>query len=350
MTRFAWLQSRTQTVVVAVALAGLAVAAAITGVHLSHLYSTLVAHCTTGCDFATAQFLSHDSFFDHLLDLLALVAPALIGVFWGAPLLAREYETGTYRLAWTQSVSRRRWLLTKLAFVGLVTVAVAAVLTLTVTWWYRAFDHVGANQYDVYDRRSIVPIGYALFAFALGALAGAVLRRTVPAMAVTLAGFVFVRVGVALWVRPHLLPPLHRVLPLGGGPEIGFASREGSGVVALVAKAAGPPNAWTLSSHMVTSSGHVATYADRVAFVREHCPLIAVPPKPTGSGVARAPAGLDAAMRSCTSAAQHTFHMVVTYQPAGRYWTLQWLETGIYLVLAMLAAAGCYWWVVRRSD
>ena len=50
---------------------------------------------------------------------LVLVVPALIGMFWGAPLIAHELETGTFRLAWTQSVSRRRWLLVKMGLVGL---------------------------------------------------------------------------------------------------------------------------------------------------------------------------------------------------------------------------------------
>jgi len=349
MTRFAWLQSRTQTLVVAVVLAGLAVAAAITGVQLSHLYSSLVAHCTSGCDFATNEFTSHDQFFEHLLDVVSQVAPALLGIFWGAPMLAREYETGTYRLAWTQSVSRSRWLLTRLALGALVTVAVASVLTLTVTWWYRAVDHVEANQYAVFDRRSVVPIAYALFAFAIGALAGAVVRRTVPAMAVTLAVFVFVRVGVVLWVRPHLLSPRHEYVPLTSAGQFGFESHNGA-AVAITAKAGGPINAWTLSDHMVTNNGHVATFADRVAFMQQHCSLLAVPPKPTGPGVARAPAGFDAAVRSCTTLAQHTFHIVVTYQPASRYWAFQWLESGIFMVLALLAMAGCYWWVVRRGD
>jgi len=349
MTRFAWLQSRTQTLVVAAALAGLAVAAAITGVHLSHLYTSLVGHCTSGCDLAINDFSSHDHFFEHLLDIVAQVAPALLGIFWGAPLVAREYETGTFRLAWTQSVSRSRWLLTRLAVGGLVTVAVASVLTLTVTWWYRAIDHVEANQYGVFDRRSIVPVGFALFAFALGALAGAVVRRTVPAMAVTLAVFIFVRVGVALWVRPHLLSPRHEFIPLSSAGEFGFESHNGA-AAAIVAKAGGPKNAWTLSDHMVTSNGHVATFAERAAFVQQHCPILSVPPKVLGPGIRQAPPGIDAAARSCTALAQRTFHIVVTYQPASRYWAFQGIETGIFVLLALLAAAGCYWRVVRRGD
>lgn len=349
MTRFAWLQSRTQSVVVAAVLAALAVAAAITGVQLSHLYTSLVAHCTSGCDFAVNDFSSHDRFFEHLLDVVSQVAPALLGIFWGAPLVAREYETGTHRLAWTQSVSRARWLLTRLAMGALVTVAVASVLTLTVTWWYRAIDHVEANQYAVFDRRSIVPIAYALFAFAVGALAGAVVRRTVPAMAVTLVVFIFVRVGVSLWVRPHLFSPRHEFVPLSSAGQFGFESHNGA-ATAITAKAGGPMNAWTLSDHMVTGNGHVASFADRVAFVQQHCPILSVPPKPTGPGVVQAPPGIDAAARSCTTLAQHTFHIVVTYQPASRYWMFQGIETGIFAVMALLAGAGCYWWVVRRGD
>src|SRR3954452_2229758 len=191
MTRFAWLQSRTQTLVAAGLIAAIAVTAAVTGVQLSHLFHRDVAHCTSGCGFAIEQFLGRDSFLEHTLDIVARAVPALLGLFWGAPLVAREFETGTYRLVWTQGVTRGRWLLTKLAVGGLATVAVAGALTLTVTWWYRARDHVGgASPYAVLDRRDVAPIAYAVFAFALGALLGAVIRRTVPAMAATLGGFV----------------------------------------------------------------------------------------------------------------------------------------------------------------
>src|SRR5207247_399934 len=117
------------------------------------------------CDLASGQFLSHDRFLQNALDLTARLAPALIGIFWGAPLLTRELETGTYRVAWTQSVTRSRWLLTKLGLVGLATVTVAGLLMLTITWWYRALDSVGTNQYSVFDSRDIAPIGYAAFAF-----------------------------------------------------------------------------------------------------------------------------------------------------------------------------------------
>src|SRR5438874_240179 len=183
-------------------------------------------------------------------------------------------------------------------------VPVASVLTLTITWWYRAFDHVEAHQYAVFDRRSLVPIGYALFAFAVGALAGAVVRRTVPAMAVTLAVFVFVRVGVALWVRPHLLSPRHEYVPLSLAGQFGFESHNGA-AAAITARAGGPMNAWTLSDHMVTSSGHVASYADRVAFVQQYCPSLSLPPKlSAGGGARRVPDNIESVARSCSTVAQ----------------------------------------------
>jgi len=354
MTRFAWLQSRTQTLVTAALLAALAVAAAITGIQLSHLYNSLVAHCHTGCDLAINQFLSHDTFMDHALDILARVFPALLGIFWGAPLLAREFETGTYRLAWTQSVPRSRWLVTKLALGGLATVTLAGLLTLTITWWYRAHDKVGTTPYAVFDRRDIAPIAYAVFAFASGALIGVVIRRTVPAMAATLGVFVFTRLAITIWVRPHLFTPVHKTLSLlGAGPSapvhLGVGSSNG-GPLTLFAEGEGPANSWTLSSHLLTSSGKTPSSAQIAAFLHQYCPNVGRPPTAPqpGQGIARV-IGPDAG-RACLAQVAKTYHLLVTYQPANRYWTFQWLETGIFIALALAASIGCYWWVTRRTS
>ena len=351
MTRFAWLQSRTQTLAVAGALAALAVAAAVTGIQLSHLYTSDVAHCQTGCDFAINQFLNHDNFLQRALDILAQVTPALLGIFWGAPLLARELETGTYRLAWTQSVTRTRWLLIKLGLAGLATVTVAGLLTLTITWWYRALDTLDTNQYAVFDRRDIAPIGYAVFAFAAGALIGVVIRRTLPAMATTLGVYVFARIAIATWIRPHFLPPLHTTLSLLNAGGLGFVSSNGSPIT-LVAKGSSGPNTWTLSSQIVTGTGHKASADQLSAFLHQYCPGIAVPPPlspPVNHPIKAGPAAA-AAFDACRNQAARMFHILVTYQPASRYWTFQWIETGIFIALALLAAAGCYWWITRRSN
>ena len=120
MTRFAWLQSRTQTLATLAVLAALAIVAAVTGIRLSHLYDSLVAPCaaTGDCGLATGQFRAHYNWLQNGFELILRLAPAIVGIFWGAPLLARELETGTYRLVWTQGVTRSRWLTTKLLVVG----------------------------------------------------------------------------------------------------------------------------------------------------------------------------------------------------------------------------------------
>jgi hypothetical protein len=358
VTRFAWIQTRTQTVATAAALAALAVVSAYTGIHLAHLYSSLVAHCQASgdCSDATSSYLSHYSFLQHAFNLLPQVVPALLGIFWGAPLIAREFETGTFRLAWTQSVSRSRWLLTKLILGALVTVAIAAVLTLTITWWSRGIDHVQADQYSNFDLENIAPIGYALFAFALGSLAGAVLRRTLSAMVTTLGLFVLVRVAIEEWVRPHLFAPMHLTSSLQDIGGFGFISSNGGPPDVVVDGPSKLPNAWVLSNHLVTATGQPTTVAQRVAFIRQYCPTVGEGPGPGGPG---GPAGVALRVRpnpatlnslnDCRSQMARTFRVLTTYQPANRYWAFQWAEVGIFVALALAAAAGCYWWVVRRS-
>lgn len=348
MTRFAWLQARTQSFSAAALIAILAIVAAITGIELSHLYHSTVASCTANCDLTINHFLSHNSFLQGALNFLLRIAPAVLGVFWGAPLVAREFEAGTYRLAWTQSVSRSRWLLTKLAVAGLATIVAAGLFSLIVTWWFRAIDHVENNQFSVFDARDIAPIGYALFAFMLGAFVGAVARRTLTAMAITLGGVIFARIATMLWVRPHLMPPVHKTMSLNDAGGLGFEIHNGGSPI-LVAKGSAPSNAWELSSHLVTNSGHRATSGQLAAFVRQYCPGIANPP-PTpkgGEGIRKAvdPGFFDA----CRVQAAKTFHVAVTYQPANHYWPLQVLEFGVFAVLALICAGGCYWWVTRRA-
>jgi hypothetical protein len=351
MTRFAWLQSRTQTLVTAALVGVLVVVVAVTGVQLAHLYDSLVAHCASGCDLATSRFLAHQEFLDKTLDLLARLAPAFFGVFWGAPLIARELETGTYRLAWTQSVSRSRWVATKLGLGVLLTAAVAGALTLAVTWWYRDIDKVSTVPFGVFDRRDVVPVAYAVFAFAAGALLGVLIRRTVPAMAATLGLFVLVRVVVATWVRSHLQPPLRETLSLAGsGPSapvhLGLGLSSNGGPVQLFASADGPKGAWTLSNDLVTSSGHVVSPDEAAAFLHQHCANIG--PDIAARAAGNAVAGPDLG-RVCLNEVARTYHLLITYQPANRYWTFQWLEAGLFVALAALCAGACYWWVTRRT-
>lgn len=106
-----------------------------------------------------------------------------LALLLGAPLVAREFELGTDQFAWTQSVTRRRWLAFRLGgAVGVGVLAVAA-LQATLAFQERGDALPGDPGFLVHG-----PLPYALAAFAVssGACAGALFRRTVPALGVTL--------------------------------------------------------------------------------------------------------------------------------------------------------------------
>jgi len=145
-----------------------------------------------------------------------IVVPALAGLFIGAPLLAREFEHGTHRLAWTQSVTRQRWLLAKTLLLSLATAAAALALAGISMWWRQPFDNLEGRMSPArFDIEGVVVPAYAVFALALGVVAGLLLRRTIPAMSVALGVFVAVRLGVEKLLRPHYLAPLHRIATPG---------------------------------------------------------------------------------------------------------------------------------------
>ena len=188
-----------------------------------------------GCGQLASNFLvglGPDYPFVYLLGMAGvIVAPAVIGIFWGAPLIARELETGTFRLAWTQSITRARWLAVKLALIGLTAMAVTEGLSLMLGWWAApigqaarftdgSISPLGLGPFSLaFDAHGITPLGYAAFAFALGVTTGLLIRRTVPAMAVTLAIFAVVQVAFPQGIRPHLLPPAHTSVAIGPGPD-----------------------------------------------------------------------------------------------------------------------------------
>jgi hypothetical protein len=346
--RFTWRQFRTQAAAAFAALAALAIVLAITGPHLAHLYDTSgIATCKapSNCDALKSAFLRHDRLLQNLLGPLLLAVPALLGIFWGAPLVARELETGTYRLAWTQSITRTRWLAAKVALIGLASIAFAGLCSLMITWWSSPVDHVNTNRFTpgAFDERGTVAIGYAAFAFALGLTAGTLIRRTVPAMAATLVAFVGARLAMTYWIRPHLIAPAHTSAGFGSATGLGFVGTP-------VTFVAGPPhiaNAWVYSDHIVDKTGHAPTSQFLHTFLLKACPNIGAPPSqpPTGG---RVPVGNPAAFQTCIAKLSAKFHETVTYQPAGRYWTFQSYETAIFFAFAFILIGISFWWIRRR--
>lgn len=343
MIWLSWRQFRTQAWVTSGTLAVLAVLLAVTGIRLAHLYdSSGIASCHgQQCATLVGNFLVQARtstaysipFYGGIGLLFAL--PGLLGAFWGAPLIARELEAGTFRLTWNQSISRTRWLAVKLGFVGAASMAAAGLLSLMLTWWASPIDRalglpagrdgtLGINRFApmLFAARGVAPIGYAAFAFALGVTLGLLIRRTVPAMAATLAVFAGVQIGMPLWIRPHLLAPVISTSALPAQAINGLRFGKAMTVFANV----NLPGAWTLSSQVVTTGGRPFTG-----------------PAPHAC---ESPAG---SFQNCAAAlARLHLRHVVTYQPAGRYWPFQWYETGIFLALALILTGLCVWWVQGR--
>jgi ABC-2 family transporter protein len=328
-----WRQFRPQAIVAGAALAAVAIALAATGPHLAGLYSSSgLATCASNCGAKVSTFIGqvHGSATELIFYggvFLVYAVPALIGIFWGAPLISREIESGSFRLAWNQSVTRRRWIGVKLGLVGLASMASAGLLSLMISWWssplYRAAEQASQNSLSInrftpllFGANGIAPIGYAAFAFALGVTLGLLLRRTVAAMAITIAVVAAIQVLWPAFVRPHLVPSAQEVRPLSAVNFNGTGDYNNGILVLQVGTINGlPPDTWITSTHPVNAAGQPIT---------------------------KAPLPCVSARNFVPCLQSNGIRMAVTYQPASRYWEFQWLETGIFLVLAGGLGGACY--------
>ena len=350
MIRLSLFQLRAQAITAAVAVTAFAALLAVTGSHLASLYA---ASGLQGCRPANCSQLA--SSFLHQVDStgpyatvsplsIALIAltPAVIGLFWGAPLIARELETRTFDIAWSQSVTRTRWLAVKLAVGGLAAMTVTEALSLLFSWWAtplsRAVGQGGStnslamNQFNplAFATHGITPLGYAAFAFALGVTVGALIRRTAPAMAVTLAIFAAVQIAMPLWIRPNLLPASHTTSTITADTLSSILGNPDSPHIityTLAASLPGQPEAWIQSSRATDTRWHPVS-----AVLPSACSPLTSSPR------------LEPVAKCLTS---QGIRLGVTYQPASRYWPLQGAETGIFLVLSIALIGYCFRRITR---
>jgi len=341
-----WRQFRGQAIATAAVLLLLAVVLGITGPELIARYDQAgLSTCHASCGALAANFIgdlkpSAYAVLFYAGIVIMYVAPALMGIFWGAPLIAREIEAGTHRLAWNQSITRTRWTAMKLALVGLAAIATTGLLSLMISWWASPIDHalsIGNRNSPIgfarlsplmFAARGVAPLGYAAFAFALGVTAGVLIRRTLPAMAITLALFAAVQVLMPNLVRPHLIAPARVTAPFNANTaaEILIRSAQGSATNTMTVMGSfRQPGAWILSNQTITTSGDVFTGP--------------APAACTGNG---SPQGCNNWLNSLH------LRQLITYQPASRFWPLQWIEAGIYLILAAGLGWICAWQVRRR--
>ena len=304
-----WRQHRAALAGVAALLGALAVYLWLTGLQIHHAYATA---CHPASSLAcNINFAGRYAISVNILRVLLQAVPALVGAFAGAPVLARELETGTFRFAWTQGFGRWRWTLAKLVLLSVVVAAAAAVFSVLFSWYLQPFSAAGYSipfATDVFDLREVAFAGWTLAAFAIGALAGMLIRRTVPAIGATLAVYAGLALATALWLRQHYVTPL------------------------LTTKVNLPASAWIINQ-WYTRDGKFAFPA-------------------RGSQIINA-----LQQYSCNSSqlsppqclTQHGYTWWASYQPGSRFWPFQWIEGGWLLALSVLLIAATLWLVRRRA-
>ena len=293
MTWVTWRQHRGQAAVSLAVLAGLAVTLLLVSAPMRQAFSRDgIARCLAAgpqagsCQNTIGTFLSTWGFTYNQALVALLIIPGLIGVIIGAPLLGRELEQGTWRMAWSQTVPRTRWLITKLALVTAGLVALGVGMTLVFTWYRTPMDQLtGHFTYAAFDFEGLSLTASLLCAFAFAVLAGLIARRTIAAMVAAFIPWLAIR-GLADFVlRQRYQPPLTEHLPASTHVLFG-------------------PNTTSMTGHL-------------------------------GDWV--------------LSATQTPAYVSVTYQPASRFWDFQFIEAGIYLTLATAALATAVWLLRRRA-
>jgi ABC-type transport system involved in multi-copper enzyme maturation permease subunit len=311
-----WRRQRTETLVTAGLLALLVALLVPTGIQMASAFdhdgigACLGAQPGRACGSAISAFNAR---FDSLNSFIAwlTVVPGLIGVLLAAPLVL-ELEQRTHRLAWTQSVSRARWLAVKLGLAIVVALAASLAFTVLVTWWRAPIVRIeGRMDQSVFDSAGTVVFGYTLFALGLAAAVGVVWRRAVASLIVGFVGYFAARVFVDTWLRQRLISPLTMTSHLlSNGP-------------------ARLQHAWILNEYSSDRAGHPV----RIPF--ELCGA----PQPGGG---------KPDVGSCL--AQRGYFMHFTYQPASRFWELQGIETVLFAGIAIVLLAFAAWWTYSRAD
>jgi hypothetical protein len=320
MTWLTWRQHRSNAALVGAMLLVLGVAVIFLTIASAGPLADVARTCAGvqgGCGTMQAWLNSDLQTWWGLVLQVVIVIPVLIGMAVGAPLVPRELEAGTHLLAWSQGVTRGRWFLVRAALLVVGAAVAAAVLTAVAQGWFAMQRDLGGGGavltiWSGFDIAPPVVIAYTLFALALGIAAGAALRRTQPAMAVTLVGFIAVRVSIAVLARWRYLPPVvfHE---LAGGQLTAGTPAPG-------------PGDWQLGSGpWLDAAGHPVN-ALSVSRLIYQC---------TGNTQATCPRALDGV------------HLLAQYQPASRFWLFQGVEAAIFVLLAAGLLALAYRLVLR---
>ncbi|MGP7999086.1 MAG: hypothetical protein ACLPKI_17485 [Streptosporangiaceae bacterium] len=333
MTWLVWRQHRNQAYFAAAALAAFAVLVVVTGRQMASQYRSALASCMASHTCGNlANTLTLGTPLLSLLVTLTVVVPCLLGVFWGGPLVARELETGTSQFAWMQSITRSRWLSVKVGWALLAAAAWGGAVSALVTWWSSPANALNHQNFQPsqFDIQGIAPAGYAVFAVALGIAAGTLLRRTLPALAITIVVFTFLRLVIGQDLRQHYMTALTRTYSFLHRPVLPTGSY------------------WRVSAGLVGPGGHIPggqSHGGGLTLTINSLP-ISVSSLPSACRTL----AFQGPLRFFPCLTAHGYRgLFLTYQPASRYWAFQGIETGIFVLLAAVLIAVTAIVVTRRD-
>jgi len=308
-------EHRAQLVAMSITAAFLAIGLAVMGTYAAAQRAALgvdtcvpLPNTNANCVDLTVEWQRRIGLAPYLIWAL-LLAPALAASYIGGPLFGATFERGTHRLAWTQSITRRRWVVTKLTLAGASTLVAAAALIIVMIWWRGPFVRLqGRMDNGAFDFQGTVILGYGVFALGLALAVGAVWRRAVPAVMVAFVGYFGARLFVDGWLRQRLIAPRS---------------------LTFTADRADPPallHAWVISEGPSDALGRSG-------------------PIPFGACIRAGKTVANA--KQCL--ALRGGHVHAVFEPASRFWPLQGIETAMFggLGLALILLAG--WWTLHRE-
>ena len=318
MTWAAWRLQRTETIVTAAIVAAVAALLVPVGLHMASVYSQdHLSACTNvqnfTCGNSVGNFLLRFGGLNTLIGWFNLL-PGLVGVLLAAPLLL-ELENGTFRFAWTQSVTRRRWIAGKLGIAVAVALLAALVFSQLITWYQGPLEDLnGRLESSSFDFGGTVDYAYVLFALGLALVIGVLVRRTVPALIVGFVGYVVARVFTDSWLRQRLLTPLSATWKSSApGPNLNHA--------------------WVLQEGPSNRFGH---------FLFNDSPVAVASPSHCHSSII----GGHTCVRAF--ATPPSAYMRAVYFPASRFWALQGIETALFGGIAVALILFAAWWIHER--
>lgn len=355
MNWFVWRQHRKQFLGL-VAIITLYIALVIpTGLHFWHTYQRALAACTptNTCSQLSRELLSsglasninpaQPSGGINLVVLFLMLLPFILGIFVGVPLIAKEYNNKTNLFIWTRSVSRKRWLTTKLVWVLLATILFAGAVAALTTWWSKTGNALYLSRFDTlsFSRQGIVPAAIALFAVSLGIMIGAWVKRTMLAIGITLASLLIVQIVVGAFLRPHYMTPVSKAV---------ITNQFSAGVETTQI----PSGAFVTSYKIVNNQGKLLSWSNPPKqCIVPASELSSTPANvraeagPVGGGSITSVSGGPVIKGDCLKSLG--YHYVINYQPASRYWNFQRIEAGLYLVLSAAVLGVTYWLVLKRD-